>query len=57
MLRIIRPGNPIYTGGIDPNATFTPGEISELSIIGNQIILKSDKEEKEKDAPSSSSRQ
>lgn len=45
MLRIIwKPGDPVYDSDLD--ATFEPGQIiEELSIIGNQVILKSEETE------------
>lgn len=56
MLRILwRPGDPVYDSGLDPNATFEPGQIEELTVLGNQVVLKT-KEEKEKDVTSSSGR-
>ena len=39
MFRIIKTGNqPIWSGGVDPNAEFEPGQIAQLTIVGDKVI-------------------
>lgn len=42
MLRIVQTGKdqPMHWGGIDKGVHFTPGQIQEITIIGNQVLVK-----------------
>jgi len=39
MFRIVKIGNePIWCSGVDENAEFEPGQIAQLTLVGNEVI-------------------
>jgi hypothetical protein len=56
MFRIIQTDHQPEPFTVDPNATFEPGILKQLVVIGGNVVILKQEDEEEKRVPDSSSR-